>query len=258
MRRLSLFAGAWLMLAAGAARADDEASNQPYVRSSQWGQFYAKSVPKERYGLRGTTTVYKVEEGQDTPLYVYDWYSPELYVEGFPGMNTVYVVQMGPWARGHQATPEHLALALYKNDALVKAYSTLDIAGTPENVEASVSHYQVFGERVGFRRPWGNQLFFDIERPDGELLTFHADTGELLTQERQDLLESIAKAQMAIGQLKWQWYQANKTRVKNADKQVLDAETLSAMAPSQFPVLPAGYRYVPDSVWTPVRIEETE
>jgi hypothetical protein len=240
---------------ASLAFADEEAANRPYVRSDEWGQFYAKSVPAESYGLRGATTVYQVQPGADLPVYAYEWYSPELYLAGFAGTQTVYVIQIGAWPRGREASAQHPAIAFYKNDQLIKAYSTLDIAGEPKNVSPSVSHYSVFGERHGFRRPFGNQLIFEIERHTGELLSYNPDTGLLITPEDEALLYQRYEAEVRIAQLRWDWYQANHKKMSGADRYILTEEELTQMAPGKFPKLPAGHRYVPGSVWEPVRLE---
>lgn len=93
-----------LCTVAPGARADDEAANRAYVRASEWGSFYAKSVPSAAYGTEGRTQVYRVvAEGPDELLHRYEWYAPELFLEGFLGTNDVYVAQLGPSPRGHEA-----------------------------------------------------------------------------------------------------------------------------------------------------------
>jgi hypothetical protein len=114
-----------LLLGCYVAHADQEAGNRTYVTASEYGQFYAKSIPNGRYGLKGVTKVYQVGEKADTLIQTYPWYSPRIFLEGFTGMQTVYVVQLGPWHRGRKASYEHHAIALYKNDTLLKKYSTL-------------------------------------------------------------------------------------------------------------------------------------
>ena len=82
-------------------------------------------------------------------LATYDWFSQEIHLNchvmrnGVPGVS---VVRFGPWARGHEASDDDLAVAFYFNGKKMASYSNLDIAGTPGNVDASVSHYGVFGK----------------------------------------------------------------------------------------------------------------
>jgi hypothetical protein len=239
-----------------AAGADQEAGNRPHVTASESGQFYAKSVPRGVYGLEGATQVYQVGTPDDVLLHTYDWYAPRIFLEGFLGTRDVYVVQTGPWPRGHRASADHLALAFYRNGALVRRYSTLDIAGRPERVQASVSHYVVFRRLVGFRRPWGNQLVFDAERHDGQLLTFDAETGAILPRAEEALRKQLYEAEVQVERIKWTWYEANRGRIASPDAVVITEAMLRAVAPADFPTLPAGYRYVPDTMWKRARIEK--
>ncbi len=90
----------------------------------------------------------------------------------------IAVVSMGPWARGHQASADALALAFHFDGKTVREYSTLDIAGRPDNVSASVSHYTVIEEVLGFRWVRGNEYVFEVRTTDGRMLAFDAVTGE--------------------------------------------------------------------------------
>jgi hypothetical protein len=244
----------WLALTPGAA--DQEGGNRAYVTASESGQFYAKSVPREAYGLEGSTRIYQVGSPDDVLLHTYDWYTPRIFLEGFLGTRDVYVVQTGPWPRGARASPDHLALAFHKNGAPIRRYSTLEIAGRPENVSASVSHYVVFRRLAGFRRPYGNQLVFDAELHDGRTLTFDADTGAIWSRAEEAVRKELYDAEVRVEQIKWKWYEANRMRIPNPDGVVITEPMLRAVAPADFPRLPAGYRYVPDTMWRRARFEK--
>ena len=235
------------------ARADDEAGNRAYVQASEWGAFYAKSVPAAAYGNGGYTQIFRVvATGPDEPLHRYSWYSPEVFLEGFLGTNDVFVAQLGPWTRGREARADHLAIAFFKNGKPLKAYSTLDIAGKPANVSASESHYQVFGERLGFRRPFGNQLVFDIEDLSGSRLTFDAETGRRLAAGEEQLMGQIDAARTAFQQLRWQWYERSQSLRADAGQHPITETELRDLSSGSFPSLPVGYRYQPGAVWDPV------
>jgi hypothetical protein len=236
-------------------RADQEAGNHTYVTASEYGQFYAKSIPYGSYGLKGVTKVYQVDEKEDSLIQTYPWYSPRIFLEGFTGTQTVYVVQLGPWHRGHKASHEHHAIAFYKNDTLLKKYSTLDIVGSAENVSLSVSHYTVFAKILGFRRPFGNQLVFDVEGHNGELLSFDTETGALLTNEEEDVKKRLYEARVRIGQIKWRWYEKNKGKMVDINEFVITEEILRQFAPTDFPDLPLGHRYLPGTMWKPIRFQ---
>ena len=135
---------------------DQEAGNTPHMTVSKYGRCYAKSVPEERYGGKGITKVFTVGREQDQLVHRFDWFSQSLYlacnVSDSKTPVGVSLVRLGPWPRGRVATAAHPAIAFYYKGKEVKGYSTLDIAGDPENVSASVSHHTVIEKVVGFRR----------------------------------------------------------------------------------------------------------
>lgn len=164
--------------------ADEEASNVAHVAASSYGRCYAKSVPEESSGQRGTTRVYRVGAAQDTLEHSFDWFSQRIYIECNvsppSGPVAISVVRFGPWPRGHEASDEHLALAFYFDGKLKRRYSILDIAETAENVSWSVSHYSVIETIEGFR--WsgsGNRYEFVVRTIDGRTLRFDPATGAL-------------------------------------------------------------------------------
>ncbi len=183
------------------ARSDQEASNVAHVVADPYGRCYAKSVPDHIYDpddgprQQGRTFVYRVENGKDVLVQEYDWFAQRLFVRCRPPDN-VSVVRVGPWHRGHDLHNDHLAIAFYNNDRLVKRYSTLDIAvpdktgrttySINKNVLASVSHYTVFEKQPDLKKTTtmhGNvfkeQWDVVATAVDGRKLTFDIETGEL-------------------------------------------------------------------------------
>lgn len=240
------------------ALADQEASNRVYVKASTYGQFYAKCIPHERYGLKGTTKVYQVGKEEDVLIQTYDWYSPRIFLEGFLGTPRVYVVQMGPWQRGRKASAEHHAIAFYKNDKLLKKYSTLDIAGAEDNVSSSVSHYTIFSKVLGFRRPFGDQLIFDVETHGGRIISFDTETGTVITKNEEAIKTQLHKAETKIGQLKWKWHESKKGEISNINEVLITEEMLKEFAPKDFPDLPEGYRYIADTMWKRAKFKKAQ
>jgi hypothetical protein len=185
-RRTKLTALAATMFAAIALapgpRADEEASNRAVVVASTYGNCYAKSVPSSAYGNEGETRIYAVEAGADQLVATYDWFATTLHLEcnvaGKTGEVGTSVVEFGPWPRGQVANDETLALAFYWNGKLLHRYSTLDIAGRPDNVSMSVSHYSVIQDVAGYQWISGNRYAFAVRTIDGRVLTFDAGTGE--------------------------------------------------------------------------------
>jgi hypothetical protein len=124
------------------------------VRASQSGSCYARAVPDNPQGTKGTTTIYAVAPDGDKPIHSFSWYAASVYVEcaldSHAGRQlATSVVRFGEWPRGGQATADQLALAFYVGDRLVRQYSTLDVAGSPNNVRASKSHYRVVDRVLG-------------------------------------------------------------------------------------------------------------
>jgi hypothetical protein len=186
---------------ASPAWADQEASNYPHVVAGPYGRCYAKSVPDHLYDpsdgprQQGLTEVYRVGPRDDVLLHRFDWFSQGLFVRCRPGRDTL-VVRLGPWHRGHDPRPDHLAIAFYESGKLLKSYSTLDIAGDApaeegslskyRNVAASVSHYTVFasGPQMARVTTTAGGVFQDdwvirATTLDGRALTFDVASGEL-------------------------------------------------------------------------------
>jgi hypothetical protein len=167
-----------LTLFSSNARADSEAPNVTYVQSGEIGNCYAKSIPTEFYGSKGTTRIYLVREKDDELAFTFDWYARQIAL-----LNTskgVAVIRIGNWARGHEANKDELALAFYLNGKLLRSYSTLDIAGKPDNISRSVSHYTVIAQHLGFRWVAENSHAYDIKTTDGRTISFNIDTGEII------------------------------------------------------------------------------
>ena len=170
-----------LLASATALPADQEAGNTAHVVTSSYGRCYAKSVPAERYGDRGVTKVYRVGDERDIEIASFDWFSQRIFlqcnVSDEKSPVGLAVVRFGPWARGRQAQADHFAIGFYFKGETVREYSTLDIAGSPDNVSASVSHYEVFEEVRGFRRLTGNRYVFEVVTTDGRAMSFDPTTG---------------------------------------------------------------------------------
>jgi hypothetical protein len=165
------------------ARADDEASNIPHVKSDTYGRCYAKMVPKKLYDSNeGQTTVFEVGKDKDTLLGTFPWFAKEVYLQcnmvAKKGGTGFSLVRFGSWPVGHEANKKQLCLAFYFGGKLLKEYSTLDIAGAPDKVERSVSHYRVVSKVPGYRWVTSNDHVFEIVTTDGRTLAFDPTTGE--------------------------------------------------------------------------------
>lgn len=165
--------------------ADQEAGSAPHVVAAEWGGCYAKSVPDDYSDQHaGKTVVYSVEKEADKLITTFDWYARRIHLAcnvcDNKGNCGISVIRLGPWHRGHKATKDELAIEFYLNDKLLKKYSTLDIAGTPDNVSASVSHYTLFEDVTGYKYTQDNKVRFVVKTHDGREMSFNPVDGKIL------------------------------------------------------------------------------
>ena len=105
-----------------------------------------------------------------------DWAAPQVF--WMQSAADAFKVQLGPLpAPGRKSAMQCLALAFFKNDAVLKTYSARDIAKIVGEPDTARSHYDVFGKKSGFYERGGHWLF-EIEDFKGNILTFDAQTGE--------------------------------------------------------------------------------
>jgi hypothetical protein len=184
-RVLTALAMAPCLILAAPALADDEAANKPrfvngFVTGGAQDACYAESVPKKFWGMKGTTKITVAIKGKERLVTTYPWYASRLYLKcrrRADGTMSVTVIRLGPWQRGQRASHDHLALAVYENGRELARYSTLDLAGRPDNVRPSVSHYRLIKRVVGLVEP----NTFRLTLIDGRTLTFDLATGHLTT-----------------------------------------------------------------------------
>jgi len=189
IRLLTLLA-VWFSVAV--CRADDEA--YPTIHVAANGPWYAKCVPvdvpnhadrinPDDLQWKGKTFVYMAKADRDELLYTFDWFSPKIYISRHGD-----IVRIGKWPEGTKASAKALAISFYSSGKLAAAYSTLDLAGSERNVQASVSHHTVIQEIVGFVRIFkkvGRDTLtndpgygFEIVLHDGQRLVFDPSTGK--------------------------------------------------------------------------------
>jgi hypothetical protein len=213
--------------------ADQEAGNVPFVKSSEYGRVYAKSIPDNDYGTKGKTLVYTVDKEGDKLLYTFDWFADQIYLLE----NVGSVIRLGPWARGHEPNDQDLAIGFYLQGKKLKEYSTLDIVkmGYDEkmNVRMSVSHYTVFEEIIGYRWIRNDVWAFDVKTHEGTILSFDVSTGT--------------------------WYVNNKDATKKDTYDYkLSVEELKEWAGENYPQIPEGYQLHLGAFFEEVRLEKVE
>jgi len=225
--------------------ADQEASNRLYIKSSEYGECYAKCFPDEEYGGKGKTYIYLVRKDTDLLEHVFDWYSKQIFLKSGSPFS---IVRLGPWARGRNPIDSDLAIAFYsleKNsfDKKLKEYSTLDIAKIAYDdssaISVSVSHYTVFKEIQGYHWIRGNKFSFDVKTYENKILSFDISTGQLIDKEEQQSDIILNK----INDLKIEWFSKNKNMLKDKTfEYILSEEELKKWAGDRYPKIPKGYR----------------
>ncbi len=177
--------GFWLFVLALCApyvhtRADDIASNGVYVKSSPYGQCYAKAIPDELYGSKGVTRIYAVSKGEDQLIDTYPWFSKQIDLANMAG--GIAVVRIGTCRMAQEVSKNDLAIGLYFAGKTLREYSTLDIAPYINDSSAQSgfwSKYCKYLKPLGYRWIDSNDYVFDVEA-GGKTLSFDAKTGELL------------------------------------------------------------------------------
>lgn len=127
-----------------AALADSPSFNRPFVVATEDGACYAKAVPAEPLGDEGRTTVYRVEEGGDSVVQSYEWYSRKVFIfcdVDVHGTLGTIAVKFTAAHDGSKANERDATLEVYHDKDLAFAVSTLAIAGKPANVFQTFSRY---------------------------------------------------------------------------------------------------------------------
>jgi hypothetical protein len=241
-----------LTIYSGYVCADQEASNRVYVTSSEWGQFYAKSIPSDSYGTKGKTIIFRVEKDIDTEIITYDWYSTQIFIASSFDDSQVYVVTPGPWSRAQVAEDKAMALQIYKGKKLIKAFTNKDFASLGGETQRSKSHFTIIESIIGFTHPYGNKVYFNLKLHGGKTLILDLDTGLSVSQSEIELAGKLYSIAAEISTLKYEWYVKNG---KNNDT-IITEEMLKKDFPSRFPVLPPPHKYIPNSIWQPVEFKK--
>jgi hypothetical protein len=164
-----------------AALGDQEAMPTTYITASPDGHYYFRMYPDSTDAWNrdgGHGEAYEVSgKGRDKRLWrVKGWFAYQTFI----AWDGQHLIRMGNWPRGKRPSSTDLAIAFYKRDRLLKAYSTADLIKDVSKVRASVSHYQFLADDAAPRL--GN-FFFDeflLKTIDGIEYRFDFTTGEVL------------------------------------------------------------------------------
>lgn len=165
-----------LLLAAWPTWASKAVSNQPYVQSGPSGVFYARCIPAEAAGTKGSTKIYRVRKEQDEVVDNYDWFVMNGVVLAWsPIAGKVAVMALGGEPK---AVPDkHAELSFYLGGKLLNTYTTNDLKAWGANVWPRGDHrarFKVLGQE---QIPGTNEYVFSIEI-EGKKFDFDILTGK--------------------------------------------------------------------------------
>jgi hypothetical protein len=162
-------------LAADAAASKTQ-QNYPYVQSGPGGVFYARCIPAETEGIKGTTTIYRVRKDKDDVVDTYDWYSKPGVVLGWsPIAGKVAVMSLG----GKEA-PEpdkQVEFSFHLGGKHLASYTTKDLMAWGADVDSRNGRRAVFNVVGCEQIPRTNRYVFTVEIKH-EKLSFDILTGK--------------------------------------------------------------------------------
>lgn len=179
-------------------QADTPADPIPLVTASASGSLFFKMVPpkghveNDKYVLdrQPFGVAYRVDEdGRLIELWrTQGWYT----FQAFLSNDGHFLVRMGPWSEGKEASVEDLAIAFYQDGKLLKDYSTADLLKDKSAVRRTVSHYRWRAPEFINISPGDNVQVPDTElkldddgiiklrTSEGTLIQFDSKTGDIL------------------------------------------------------------------------------
>ena len=194
MKLLTIVALAALATMPMNALADSPAAPQPWVATSERGDFLFKMVPpkwkeegdgyvvaREPFGV-----TYKIsEDGEFKEIWRAEgWYT----FEGYLSEDGRYFVRFGPWA-SDQENHTDLAIAFYDRGKLLKEYQVKDLIRKPDLLEDSTSHYMwrpaIQTKPNGF---YGGRFY--LVMIDKTTYSFDFETGEIIIREKDKKAKS--------------------------------------------------------------------
>lgn len=147
--------------------------NFPYVQSMQEGVFYARCIPQETQGSKGTTKIYSVGKDKDKLVDSYDWYAKEgVMLAWSPTTGKVAVMAL----RGTLSATEldkQTVLSFYLGGKLLTSYTAQDLKEQGANIVVqqrvgshlaikAIGVEQQTGEYVFCVEVNGTKFYFDI------------------------------------------------------------------------------------------------
>jgi hypothetical protein len=192
--RLSLFLCAATVFLFSHSADAKSAGNRPYVQSfPRGGPFYARCIPDEVEGGKGTTQILRVQKGGDELLHTYGWYNRQgVFLAWSPKAGKVAVMRVRQ--DEGKALDEQIELSFYLGGELVKSYTTSDLLklGARKVRAKDAPGLRASYEPGNCRQVWNtNDYYFSIKLDDARTLRFDIVTGNLCRVVREGKRERM-------------------------------------------------------------------
>lgn len=166
------------------------AGNRPYVQAfPDGGIFYARCLPDENEGDKGTTEILRVHKDGDKSIDKYEWYNKYgLHLGWSPIVGKVAVMRFRQ-DEGKEFDKQ-IELSFYIGGKLLKSYTTADLVKLGARTARSSAD---LGPRALYKPiackqvPSTNDYYFGIDFGNGTILRFNVLNGKLcrLVEEKQ-------------------------------------------------------------------------
>lgn len=158
-------------------------ANRAYVQAMDGPSvFYARCIPSEDEGNKGTTTVYRVNKADDEKVDSYNWYSPNGVILGWsPIAGKVAAMSLRERASSRD---KQIEFAFHLGGKLLQSYTNASLEalgieiGPTFGVEGDRARFKVIG---CLQVPRTNEYDFVIESSGGKKFAFDILTGNLRT-----------------------------------------------------------------------------
>ena len=180
-----------LLMTFGSFAVAKSAGNRPYAVA--FGPFYARCIPDDSKGSKGTTQILCVRREGDKLITTYAWYNRHGLVIGrSPKAGKIAVMRIKQ--DEGLAIEKQIEFSFYLGDQFLRSYTTADLATLGAKVErdahAIESGLGVSSKRAvyrveGCKQAWNtNDYYFSVRLNESHTLNFDILTGKLCRVEK--------------------------------------------------------------------------
>ena len=185
-----------LAMAFGSSAMAKSAGNRPYAvafKDSGQSPFYARCIPDESKGSKGTTEIVRVRREGDEVVTTYAWYNRHGLAMGWsPKAGKVAVMRMKQ--DEGLAIEKQIEFSFYLGDQFLRSYTTADLVKLGAKVERDAHAIEgglgASSKRAVYRvegcmQAWNtNDYYFSVRLDEMQTLSFDILTGKLCRIEK--------------------------------------------------------------------------